>query len=63
VSDPLVPLEDRDGFTRRHLGPKAADRERMLDGLGFGSMAELLDATVPPGSVRRARRTSTCPGR
>ena len=48
MSDPLVPLEDRDGFTRRHLGPRAADRERMLDGLGFGSMAELLDATVPP---------------
>jgi glycine dehydrogenase len=48
VSDPLVPLEDRDGFARRHLGPKASDRERMLDGLGFTSMAELLDATVPP---------------
>jgi glycine dehydrogenase len=51
VSDPLVPLEDRDGFTRRHLGPSAADRDRMLEGLGFTSMAELLDATVPP-SIR-----------
>jgi glycine dehydrogenase len=54
VSDPLVPLEDRDGFTRRHLGPTAADRERMLDGLGFASMAELLDATVPP-DIREER--------
>jgi glycine dehydrogenase len=49
VSDALAQLEDRDDFRRRHVGPSADDRVRMLDGLGFASMDELLDATVPPG--------------
>jgi glycine dehydrogenase len=49
VSDALAHLEDRDGFRRRHVGPSEDDRARMLDGLGFASMDELLDATVPPG--------------
>jgi glycine dehydrogenase len=62
VSDPLVPLEDRDGFIRRHLGPKAADRERMLAGLGFESMAELLDATVPPGIREEGAAELDLPG-
>jgi glycine dehydrogenase len=62
VFDPLVPLEDRDGFTRRHLGPEAGDRERMLDGLGFGSMAELLDATVPPGIREEGAADLDLPG-
>jgi glycine dehydrogenase len=48
VSDAMAHLEDRDGFRRRHLGPSEDDRVAMLQGLGFDSIEELLDATVPP---------------
>jgi glycine dehydrogenase len=34
-------------FTRRHVGPDAAEQQRMLDALGVESIAALLDATVP----------------
>jgi glycine dehydrogenase len=41
-------LEDRRGFLRRHLGPDASDRSRMLATIGRASIADLLDAAVPP---------------
>jgi glycine dehydrogenase len=44
-------LEDRAGFHRRHLGPSEDDRATMLASLGFDTVGELLDATVPP-SIR-----------
>ncbi len=34
-------------FAPRHLGPTPADTDRMLDSLGVGSLAELIDSTVP----------------
>jgi glycine dehydrogenase len=40
-------LEDRRGFLRRHLGPDASDRARMLAAIGRASIDELLDAAVP----------------
>jgi glycine dehydrogenase len=40
-------LEDAGGFLRRHLGPDPAERDRMLEVLGFASVAELLDLAVP----------------
>jgi glycine dehydrogenase len=41
-------LFDSDSFVRRHLGPNAAETQEMLDVLGFGSLDELVEATVPP---------------
>ncbi|MDX1510250.1 MAG: aminomethyl-transferring glycine dehydrogenase [Nitriliruptorales bacterium] len=38
-------------FADRHLGPSEADQQRMLDGLGFGSLDELVAAAVP-SSIR-----------
>jgi glycine dehydrogenase len=34
-------------FATRHIGPDDAERERMLQAVGFSSVAELLDAAVP----------------
>ncbi|MFW5934012.1 MAG: glycine dehydrogenase (aminomethyl-transferring), partial [Actinomycetota bacterium] len=40
-------LADAGGFIRRHLGPGPEDRAGMLEALGFETVTELLDATVP----------------
>ena len=40
-------LEPSDSFARRHIGPSDDDVEEMLAELGFGSLGELADATVP----------------
>ncbi|MEX1177818.1 MAG: aminomethyl-transferring glycine dehydrogenase [Nitriliruptor sp.] len=40
-------LEDAGGFLPRHIGPDATDERVMLDRLGVGSVAELLDVAVP----------------
>ncbi|HVG46355.1 MAG TPA: hypothetical protein VM890_16545, partial [Longimicrobium sp.] len=39
---------------RRHVGPDAAEVARMLETLGYGSLDELIDATVP-ASIRMRR--------
>jgi glycine dehydrogenase len=41
-------LEQREDFSRRHLGPDAADQAAMLATLGLESMDALIDAVVPP---------------
>src|SRR5690606_16585964 len=38
---------DRDTFVPRHIGPNAAEVEEMLAELGYGSLDELIDATIP----------------
>jgi glycine dehydrogenase len=40
-------LSPSDTFVRRHIGPSAADVREMLDLLGYDSLDELIDATVP----------------
>ncbi|MEJ6818136.1 aminomethyl-transferring glycine dehydrogenase [Pseudomonas sp. LF-5] len=45
----LSQLRDPKAFLRRHLGPDAAEQQAMLDSLGLGSRAELIEQTVPPG--------------
>ena len=40
------------GFARRHMGPTPAEVEAMLGVIGVGSVAELIDATVP-ADIRR----------
>jgi len=47
-------LTHSDTFVRRHLGPDAAEVARMLETLGYGSLDELIDATVP-ASIRMSR--------
>jgi len=44
----LSELQDPDAFSRRHLGPDAAEQRAMLDALGLASRAELIEQTVPP---------------
>src|SRR5690606_1797181 len=34
-------------FADRHIGPDAAQTRRMLEVVGYGSVAELMDAAVP----------------
>jgi glycine dehydrogenase len=49
-------LTDLDGalpFVDRHIGLRPADERAMLERLGYGSLAELMDAAVP-GGIRSA---------
>jgi len=47
----LRELEARDEFTRRHIGPDAAERQAMLDALDLQSLDELIEQAVP-ASIR-----------
>ena len=47
VRPTLSELEHAAPFSMRHIGPSAADQERMLAQLGYGSLDELADAAVP----------------
>ena len=40
-------LAPSDTFVRRHVGPGAADVRAMLDAVGYDSLDDLVDATVP----------------
>jgi glycine dehydrogenase len=54
-SDPRSsPFATTDRFADRHLGPSAAERERMLAQLGVKSLDELIAATVP-AAIRLGR--------
>ncbi|SHM16770.1 aminomethyl-transferring glycine dehydrogenase [Actinacidiphila paucisporea] len=44
---PLADLEAGLPFARRHIGPDAADRAKMLAQVGYGSLDELTAAAVP----------------
>ena len=46
-SDPSEVLDFVDGFARRHIGPSDIEVEAMLQSLGFASLEELSDATIP----------------
>lgn len=35
------------GFSKRHIGPDAVEKQAMLDKVGVGSVAELIDKTIP----------------
>ena len=34
-------------FSKRHIGPNAAERKEMLDAIGLTSLNELIDKTIP----------------
>ena len=40
-------MESQSRFTSRHIGPRPRDVEEMLGSMGLGSLAELIDQTVP----------------
>src|SRR3954470_15011454 len=50
--DPLFAPSDT--FVHRHIGPNEAEQLEMLRLLGYGSLEELIDATVPP-AIRMKR--------
>ncbi|MFG0316470.1 MAG: aminomethyl-transferring glycine dehydrogenase [Planctomycetota bacterium JB042] len=58
-TDPLAPT---DVFRDRHLGPSPADRARMLESLGLGSIDELIDQAVPD-SIRMEGTLDVPPAR
>ena len=47
VADHPPALAPSDTFVHRHIGPSAADVRSMLDAVGYDSLDELVDATVP----------------
>jgi glycine dehydrogenase len=51
-SAPLAALENAEEFQARHIGPDAADEQRMLQAIGVASRQALIDAVVPPSIVR-----------
>jgi glycine dehydrogenase len=51
---PLAFLENADEFVARHIGPDAADEQRMLSAIGCASRQALIDAVVPR-AIRRQR--------
>jgi glycine dehydrogenase len=48
ASQPIDILGYTDSFIHRHLGPNAQDIQQMLDWLGFSTLEELIEKTVPP---------------
>jgi glycine dehydrogenase len=55
-------LTHTDTFVRRHIGPDAAEIAQMLETLGYGSLDELIAATVP-ASIRLDRPLELGPER
>ena len=40
-------IESETGFSSRHIGPRPHDVQQMLGSMGFGSLDELVDQTIP----------------
>src|SRR5918996_1626252 len=59
MSNATTPLLAPDAFVSRHIGPADEDVKEMLATLGFGSLDELVDATVP--AAIRLRRPLDLP--
>ena len=55
-------LGSKDDFIPRHVGPGADERAAMLASLGYRSLDELTDATVP-GAIRMSRALKLDPPR
>ena len=55
-------LTESDTFVRRHLGTSQADVDAMLSALGYRTLDEFVDATVPEG-IRFRRTLNTGPAR
>jgi glycine dehydrogenase len=53
---------ETDDFVRRHIGPSSPEIEEMLRALGYASLDEFIEATVPAG-IRFRRTLDTGPAR
>jgi len=47
TQSPLAELEQHGGFIGRHIGPDAAEQQRMLTELGYATRKALMEAVVP----------------
>ncbi len=47
--DPLSRLEQHDDFISRHIGPREAEIDTMLDAVGLDSLDSLIEQAVPAG--------------
>ncbi|MGK2962482.1 MAG: hypothetical protein ACSLFK_10100, partial [Gemmatimonadaceae bacterium] len=36
-----------ESFVPRHIGPSASDIDQMVEAVGFGTLDELIEATIP----------------
>ncbi len=59
VDTGLAPAES---FIPRHIGPSAEDIEKMVSAIGFASLDELIDATIPE-KIRYRKALRLPPGR
>jgi glycine dehydrogenase len=50
----LLSSQVAEPFAGRHIGPSSSDQRRMLDALGYQDLDELIDAALPPDTVRAA---------
>jgi glycine cleavage system P protein (glycine dehydrogenase) len=57
-----TPAIDPDTFVQRHIGPSTADVSAMLHTLGYESLDDFIDATVPT-SIRSSRSLGIGPSR
>ena len=48
---PATTAADPDTFVRRHIGPGSTEIEEMLSALGYSTLDEFIDATIP-GTIR-----------
>ncbi|MGQ0766082.1 MAG: aminomethyl-transferring glycine dehydrogenase [Gemmatimonadota bacterium] len=55
-------LGESDSFVRRHVSPSVSDVEEMLGALGYATIDDFIDATVP-GGIRLGRTLDTGPPR
>ena len=46
-ASPRRPLAPADTFPSRHIGPRESEIQQMLEGLGYASLGQLVDDTVP----------------
>ena len=60
ASTSLADLEHARPFANRHIGPDAGERAKMLDAIGYGSLAELAAAAVP-AAIRHTGRLDLPP--
>ncbi len=47
INTPLRSLQESESFIARHIGPDDHDTQAMLSELGYGSLSDLIRATVP----------------
>ena len=62
LSTPTLDVLHPSHFAYRHIGPRRADVEEMLDLLGYPSLESFIDAVVPE-EIRLRRPLALPPGR